>query len=101
MTQKQLASDCGLTPQQIQKYENGTNELTYSRLRQISRVLGLPPGAFFPSDSNDNDAVSELLALVDRPDVVEMLRALKAINGKQRLVLVELIKNYAAKEDTP
>src|SRR5579863_3157622 len=37
----------GLTFQQIQKYEKGTNRIGASRLQQISRTLNVPPAFFF------------------------------------------------------
>ena len=37
----------GLTFQQIQKYEKGTNRIGASRLQQISTTLNVPPAFFF------------------------------------------------------
>ena len=31
-----------VTFQQVQKYENGTNRISASRLQQIAKVLGVP-----------------------------------------------------------
>jgi transcriptional regulator with XRE-family HTH domain len=52
LTQMQLADGLGLTFQQVQKYEKGTNRISASRLHQLSRILRvpvpLPPGPAKP-----------------------------------------------------
>jgi len=42
MSQKNWARPLGLTFQQVQKYEKGTNRIGASRLQQISIILGVP-----------------------------------------------------------
>jgi transcriptional regulator with XRE-family HTH domain len=39
MSQEALAEQCGVSFQQIQKYENGANRISFSRLVQIARAL--------------------------------------------------------------
>jgi transcriptional regulator with XRE-family HTH domain len=39
MSQESLAEQCGVSFQQIQKYENGANRISFSRLVQIARAL--------------------------------------------------------------
>ncbi len=46
MSQEKLAAALGLTFQQVQKYEKGTNRIGASRLQQISHILQVPI-AFF------------------------------------------------------
>jgi transcriptional regulator with XRE-family HTH domain len=41
VSQSQLAEACAVTFQQIQKYENGANRVSFSRLVQIAHALGL------------------------------------------------------------
>src|SRR4051812_3605884 len=47
MAQQILGGHIGLTFQQIQKYEKGTNRIGASRLQQIGRVLEVPASYFF------------------------------------------------------
>src|SRR6186997_2784894 len=47
MSQEKLGDACGITFQQIQKYEKGTNRMGASRLHQISRVLDVPVEFFY------------------------------------------------------
>lgn len=48
MSQEKLADRVGITFQQIQKYERGTNRVSSSRLYEFSNILGVPVGYFFP-----------------------------------------------------
>src|SRR6266478_9270897 len=47
MSQTKLGDALGITFQQVQKYENGTNRIGASRLEQISHVLQVPVAFFF------------------------------------------------------
>jgi transcriptional regulator with XRE-family HTH domain len=47
MSQEKLADALGLTFQQIQKYEKGTNRISASRLQAISQILDTPVHFFF------------------------------------------------------
>jgi transcriptional regulator with XRE-family HTH domain len=47
MSQEKLGEHLGITFQQIQKYEKGTNRIGASRLQHIARVLSVPVAFFF------------------------------------------------------
>src|SRR3954468_1776927 len=47
LSQTAVAESVGLTFQQIQKYENGSNRISASRLVEFARSLGVPIRAFF------------------------------------------------------
>src|SRR2546421_10175277 len=47
MSQEKLGHGLGLTFQQVQKYEKGTNRIGASRLQQISHILQVPEAFFF------------------------------------------------------
>jgi transcriptional regulator with XRE-family HTH domain len=47
MSQEKLADALGLTFQQVQKYEKGTNRISASRLQAISQILEVPVHFFF------------------------------------------------------
>ena len=52
MSQQKLADELGLTFQQVQKYENGTNRMGASRLQQMSDILQVPVEFFFEGAPN-------------------------------------------------
>jgi transcriptional regulator with XRE-family HTH domain len=47
MSQEKLGNNLGLTFQQVQKYEKGTNRIGASRLQQISQILQVSVSFFF------------------------------------------------------
>ena len=47
MSQEKLGDALGLTFQQVQKYEKGTNRIGASRLQQISKALNVSAAFFF------------------------------------------------------
>src|ERR1700738_988025 len=52
MSQEKLGDALGLTFQQVQKYEKGTNRISASRLQQISHILQVPVEFFFEEAPN-------------------------------------------------
>jgi transcriptional regulator with XRE-family HTH domain len=59
MSQEKLGDAIGLTFQQVQKYERGTNRMGSSRLYQVSRVLEVPVEYFFEGYSPAGLATSD------------------------------------------
>jgi transcriptional regulator with XRE-family HTH domain len=47
LSQGELAERLGITFQQIQKYERGTNRISASRLKEVSEILQVPIAAWF------------------------------------------------------
>lgn len=73
MSQERLGDALGLTFQQVQKYERGTNRVGASRLWDLSRVLDVPV-SFFYEDMTDDvaDHSPRLISgLAEEPEVVE------------------------------
>jgi transcriptional regulator with XRE-family HTH domain len=57
MSQEKLGDALGLTFQQIQKYEKGSNRISASRLQQISEALSTPLSYFFKGAPTSDGAV--------------------------------------------
>ncbi len=60
VTQQELARALGISYQQVQKYENGTNRISAGRLYVVARLLGVDLSYFFPS--------REMLARLEEDD---------------------------------
>lgn len=78
LSQEKLGASVGVTFQQIQKYEKGTNRIGASRLQDIAYSLGVPVSFFFPGavDGFGRDIDSaESLHLLSSPGAVELLKA--------------------------
>src|SRR5919206_936469 len=58
LSQTELGDPCGITFQQIQKYEKGTNRVTMGRLTRIAEVLEVPITYFFHSESKASHAAA-------------------------------------------
>jgi transcriptional regulator with XRE-family HTH domain len=105
MSQEKLGDALGLTFQQVQKYEKGTNRIGASRLQQISHILQVPVAFFFegaPQASNDIGLnldgapspayVSDFLATSDGLALTKSFMRIKDAKLRRRIVdLVEQI----------
>ncbi len=60
MSQEKLGESLGITFQQIQKYEKGTNRVGASRLQNISGILNVPVSFFFEDAPGENTSASGL-----------------------------------------
>jgi transcriptional regulator with XRE-family HTH domain len=87
MSQEKLAEHCGITFQQVQKYEKGTNRIGSSRLVQISKALGQPVSAFFEGlgDAEDAAAPDPAATLFSTAEGVRLARAFAALPTSARL----------------
>ena len=56
MSQTDLGNGIGLTFQQVQKYEKGTNRIGADRLQQIARILQVPVAFFFEGSPRESGA---------------------------------------------
>lgn len=65
VSQEQVADALGLTFQQIQKYENGANRVSASKLHGIGKFLGVPVAFFFEGleETADGQVVSDVETL--------------------------------------
>ncbi|HEY1311557.1 MAG TPA: helix-turn-helix transcriptional regulator [Pseudolabrys sp.] len=107
MSQEKLGDSLGLTFQQVQKYEKGTNRIGASRLQAISNILQVPVSFFFegaphlPGRSGMGEApspayVSDFLATSDGLSLTKSFMKIKS--GKMRRRIVDLVEMIAADE---
>lgn len=111
LSQEDLAKSIGLTFQQVQKYERGTNRISVSRLVDICRILKAPVGYFFDGSFNvpsptfknvgkgmsDNEQMSLEEDPLMRKDVLEMVRAYSRIkNPLLKKQILEMAKAMSA-----
>ncbi|MBD3833282.1 helix-turn-helix domain-containing protein [Brevundimonas sp. P7753] len=68
LSQTALAAQLGVSFQQVQKYEKGANRVSASRLHQVATALGCSVADFFPSRTDQDDAVVGLHALTATAD---------------------------------
>jgi transcriptional regulator with XRE-family HTH domain len=109
MSQEKLGEKLGITFQQIQKYEKGTNRIGASRLQQIALVLSVPVAFFFegapvPDSMSSGMAepaspayVSDFLATSDGLALTKAFMKVK--DAKVRRRIVDLLESIAAGEE--
>ena len=56
MSQEKLGEALGITFQQVQKYEKGTNRIGASRMQHIATILGVPVSYFFEDAPGEPNA---------------------------------------------
>jgi transcriptional regulator with XRE-family HTH domain len=80
LSQTQLGESSGITFQQVQKYEKGTNRVSASRLFEFATLLGVEISYFFEGAGSNPDLATSEPPKFDVSQVdVEILRALWAI----------------------
>jgi transcriptional regulator with XRE-family HTH domain len=103
MSQEKLADGLGLTFQQGQKYEKGTNRIGASRLEHISRILQVPVAFFFEgvADStsvsrSDVRSLADMNEFVTSSDGLRLVAAFTRIeNAHLRRRIVDLVEEIA------
>jgi len=103
LSQLGVAEAIGVTFQQIQKYEGGTNRIVASRLFDLAQVLDVPIAYFFPeSDSDASYGEEEDFPDGRHPAPKETLNLVKAYYQIEepalRKKLIELVRSVAADE---
>lgn len=93
LTQKDLGAGVGLTLQQIQKYENGSNRINVSRLHQFSEILGVPVSQFFagPGEIEAKPPAEELPRAIS-PEDAELLAMFGQISPRMKRRVICLIE---------
>jgi transcriptional regulator with XRE-family HTH domain len=105
MSQEKLGEALGITFQQIQKYEKGTNRITVSRLHQIAGILGAPVSMFYEGAPETGEGAPGLRErgaaryetdFLGSPEGVQLMRAfLRIKNIRVRRKLIELAVAFA------
>jgi transcriptional regulator with XRE-family HTH domain len=92
---RELAGHLGLTFQQVQKYEEGTNRVGAARLQQIAKMLGVDMPFFNDGDGREPDVESVLV--LNSVFSLRVLRAYTAIKNRSvQIQLVSLVEAIAA-----
>ncbi|MFK0164719.1 helix-turn-helix domain-containing protein [Rhizobium sp. NPDC090279] len=109
MSQERLAEQIGVTFQQVQKYEKGTNRIGASRLQAIAGVLAVPVAFFFQQDNSqplNTDGLGAINGLEDLSDFLtskeglSLNKAFMKINDPSiRQSVLMLIKSLANASD--
>lgn len=104
MSQEKLGDQLGVTFQQVQKYERGTNRVGASRLWRLSQVLDVPVSYFFEGmtdqieagEFGENDQMPIVYDFINSSDGVALAKAVSQIKNKAvRRQILELARSLA------
>ena len=109
MSQEKLGESLGITFQQIQKYEKGTNRVGASRLQAIASILDVPVSFFFadapgseslhPSGLSEGKAANFVVDFVNSGEGLQLNRAFARLTDvKVRRRIIDLVKALAAED---
>lgn len=109
MSQEKLGENLGITFQQIQKYEKGTNRVGASRLQAIASIIGVPVSFFFEDAPGqeaaggrgfaEDTSISFAVEFCSTPEGLQLNRSFyKITDAKVRKKIVELVKALASDE---
>lgn len=98
ISQEMLADRCGVTFQQVQKYENGANRVSFSRLVQIAHALGLRIGDLVgdidqASGLSRNDTL--VLEVMGVPGALDLLKDFARLPASLRTRVRDLVREIA------
>lgn len=96
VTQEVLAKQLGISTQQLQKYENGGNRISASRLADIARCLDMDVVEFF-SDEKSTNTEPHATNLPTPSEIMELLQyfcAMENIEARRRVIdMAEFLAN--------
>lgn len=95
MSQEALAEQCNVSFQQIQKYENGANRISFSRLVQIARALRCRVVDLLDvldTPDHEGGADIDLLSRMRTPGALELLSAYERLAPESRTTLVNFLR---------
>jgi len=104
LSQQELAQGLGVSFQQIQKYEKGTNRVSAGRLLAICNLLQVPITFFYdaaaPAQSGETCLKpSRLFDLLDNPDTLQLAVAFDRLSDRNvRRAMVQLMEKLAGPE---
>lgn len=102
LSQTALAQKIGVSFQQVQKYENGTNRVGASRMVQIAQALHVPLESLFQRVDGTRQKPEhgdDPLALISNSQALRVARAFSEIsNHEVRIAIVALIESIAEKQ---
>lgn len=96
LSQAELGKRAGLTFQQIQKYENGTNRMSASRIAQLASLLNVSVISFFEGIDGGERASKMSVIMKDRT-TFELVKNYNALNKDQRNCVRALVREMASK----
>jgi transcriptional regulator with XRE-family HTH domain len=92
MSQQELANRIGVSFQQVQKYEKGTNRVGAGRLPLIAEIFSVPINELFGSNADAGGVGAAPVSLIPDKATMRLLHAFAGVNDRAvRNCLIDLI----------
>jgi transcriptional regulator with XRE-family HTH domain len=101
LSQESLADQCAVSFQQIQKYENGANRISFSRLVQIARALRcrvVDLMGVLDTEVDGDISDLDLLSRMRTPGATDLLTAFEQLPPEARAALVGFMRALTEKD---
>lgn len=94
LSQSDLADLVGFSYQQMQKYENGTSQVSAGKLLFFSKILNVPPSYFYEGIKLDEDIGKRIESEIIQKNRVEPLHILLVEDNPADVILFRKALNY-------
>lgn len=85
ISQEDVALECGVTFQMIQKYERGVTRISYSRLTEFAKALNMSVRDIVkPLDDLRSSATPDYIDLLSTPLAADMLRIFSKVKSREK-----------------
>ena len=100
LSQVELARRVGITFQQIQKYERGSNRVVFSRFVELCEALGTTPTAMLAEALCDNSLrLDGHAATLSEREAFDILRLAHRVPARARGAVMDLMRALARGDD--
>ena len=108
MSQEKLGELLGITFQQVQKYEKGSNRISASRLYYAAKILGVPVQAFFEdlpgvegeTGFNESGEQNSVMSSLMNAEGIQLAKAFRdADNTTKRKLIANLARAIVDMKD--
>jgi len=94
MSQTELGAKLGVSFQQVQKYEKGTNRISGSRTTQLAAALEVDEAYFFGKNGDERET-NEALTLLTVPGALKLLQSYQLLPTETRNQLIGICESLA------
>ena len=95
LSQQETARRIGLTFQQVQKYEKGTNRVFFSRLVELATIYATTPEAIMAEVREVLDEKTSDVDLADSRQSTELIRLANAVSPHALRPVLDLLRSIA------
>jgi len=109
LSQEKLGESLGVTFQQVQKYEKGTNRISASKMQKISEILKTPVSFFFGADqagSSQESGFAEtgesnyIADYLSTPEDIQLFKAFSKIDDpKVRKNIINMVRSFMPEKE--